>query len=53
MSEPDEQHQRLDHVQEQIDDAKATAQHLADQRAINPEEVEDHEPADDAPEPRA
>jgi hypothetical protein len=49
MSESDEQRERLDQIQEQIDEAKATAQHLADERVINPEDVESHEPADDAP----
>ncbi len=52
MSEPDEQHARLEQIQEHIDEAKATAQHLADERVINPEDVEDREPADDAPSPR-
>ncbi len=43
MSEPDEQHARLEQIQEHIDEAKATAQHLADERVINPEDVEDRE----------
>ena len=50
--EKDQPHQRLDRIQQDIDEARTTAEHLAQERVINPEEVEDTDPAEGAPRPR-
>ena len=50
--EKDAPHQRLDKIQDDIEDAKVTADDLAHQGLINPEEVEDTDPAAEAPRPR-
>ena len=50
--EKDESHQRLDKIQDDIEDARHTAGDLADKGLISPEKVEDTDPAEDAPRPR-